>query len=176
MLIDELLDAGRITSGRLRLEREEVDLAALVREAVGRMSESFVRAGCEVLLFAELPVSGRWDRVRLEQVVGNLLSNAAKYGRGQPVEVRVEAVDEILARLMVKDGGIGIAPEDQARIFERFERAVTGNQFHGLGLGLWITRQIVESHGGRILVHSTPGVGSTFSVELPRRGELARAE
>ncbi len=176
VLIDELLDAGRITAGRLVLEREEVDLAALVREAVGRMSESFERAGCEVLLSADTPVSGRWDRVRLEQVVGNLLSNAAKYGRGQPVEVRVELVDDAMARLVVKDGGIGIDAEDQGRIFERFERAVSGNQFNGLGLGLWITRQIVESHGGRILVHSTPGVGSTFSVELPRSGELARAE
>jgi signal transduction histidine kinase len=167
-LIDELLDAGRITAGRLSLQREEVDLAALTRDTVGRMSEALARAGSEVKLSAEAAVPGRWDRVRLEQVVGNLLSNAAKYGRGQPVEVRVEQGMDGRARLVVKDNGIGIAPEDQARIFERFERAVNGQQFNGLGLGLWISREIVESHGGHILVRSAPGEGSTFTVELPR--------
>ncbi|MGZ3459899.1 MAG: sensor histidine kinase, partial [Archangium sp.] len=167
-LVDELLDAGRITAGRLKLEREEVDLATLARDAVGRMSEALARTGSEVKLVADAQVVGRWDRVRLEQVVGNLLSNAAKYGRGQPVEVRVEAGHDGRARLVVKDHGIGIAPEDQARIFERFERAVNGRQFHGLGLGLWISREIVESHGGHIQVQSAPGEGSTFTVELPR--------
>ncbi|HZH15718.1 MAG TPA: GAF domain-containing protein [Archangium sp.] len=167
-LIDELLDAGRITSGRLKLEREEVDLAALTRDTVGRMSEALARTGSEVKLLAETAVPGKWDRVRLEQVVGNLLSNAAKYGRGQPVEVCVDTGLDGRARLVVKDHGIGIAPEDQARIFERFERAVTGNQFNGLGLGLWISREIIESHGGHILVQSAPGEGSTFTVELPR--------
>ncbi|HYO52417.1 GAF domain-containing sensor histidine kinase [Archangium sp.] len=167
-LIDELLDAGRITSGRLKLEREEVDLAALARDTVGRMSEALARAGSEVKLVADAAVPGRWDRVRLEQVVGNLLSNAAKYGRGQPVEVRVETGHDGRARLVVKDNGIGISPEDQARIFERFERAADGKQFHGLGLGLWISREIVESHGGHIVVRSALGAGSTFTVELPR--------
>ncbi|HYO74212.1 MAG TPA: GAF domain-containing sensor histidine kinase, partial [Archangium sp.] len=167
-LIDELLDAGRITAGRLQLAREEVDLAALTRDTVGRMSEALARTGSEVKLVADAAVPGRWDRVRLEQVVGNLLSNAAKYGRGQPVEVRVEPGMDGRARLVVKDHGIGIAPEDQARIFERFERAVNGQQFNGLGLGLWISREIVESHGGHILVRSAPGEGSTFTVELPR--------
>jgi signal transduction histidine kinase len=167
-LIDELLDAGRITAGRMKLEREEVDLAALTRDAVGRMSEALARVGSEVKLVADAQVVGRWDRIRLEQVVSNLLSNAAKYGRGQPVEVRVESAGEGLARLVVKDGGIGIAPEDQARIFARFERAVTSKEFQGLGLGLWISREIIESHGGHILVRSAPGEGSTFTVELPR--------
>ncbi|KFA93003.1 GAF domain-containing sensor histidine kinase [Archangium violaceum] len=167
-LIDELLDAGRITAGRLKLEREEVDLAALTRDTVGRMSEALARTGSEVKLVADASVPGRWDRVRLEQVVGNLLSNAAKYGRGQPVEVLVESGLDGRARLLVKDNGIGIAPEDQARIFERFERAVNGQQFNGLGLGLWICREIIESHGGHILVRSVPGEGSTFTVELPR--------
>ncbi|QRN97878.1 GAF domain-containing protein [Archangium violaceum] len=167
-LIDELMDAGRITSGKMKLEREEMDLASLARDAVGRMSEALARVGSEVRLVADSQVLGRWDRVRLEQVVGNLLSNAAKYGRGQPVEVRVESGNQGRARLVVKDSGIGIAPEDQARIFERFERAATGKQFHGLGLGLWISREIVESHGGHIHVRSAPGEGSTFTVELPR--------
>jgi len=166
-LVDELLDAGRITSGRLRLEREELDLAQLTRDAVGRMADSLGRGGCEVRLIADEAAVGRWDRVRLEQVLGNLLSNAAKYGRGLPVEVRVETGARGDARLMVKDRGIGIAPVDQSRIFERFERAVTDRQFTGLGLGLWISREIIDAHGGSIHVHSAPGEGATFTVELP---------
>jgi signal transduction histidine kinase/uncharacterized protein YigA (DUF484 family) len=167
-LIDELMDVGRLTSGKMKLEREPIDLSLLTRDAVGRMAEALARTGNEVKLVADAQVLGRWDRVRLEQVVSNLLSNAAKYGRGQPVEVRVEDPGNGRARLVVKDSGIGIAPEDQARIFERFERATTDKQFNGLGLGLWISREIVESHGGRIQVRSTPGQGSTFTVELPR--------
>ncbi len=167
-LIDELLDAGRITSGKMKLEREPIDLASLTRDAVGRMTEALAGTGSEVKLLADSQVVGRWDRVRLEQVVANLLSNAAKYGAGQPVEVRVEGSEDGRARLVVKDGGVGIAPEDQGRIFERFERATTDKRVHGLGLGLWISREIVESHGGCIQVFSAPGEGSTFTVELPR--------
>jgi signal transduction histidine kinase/uncharacterized protein YigA (DUF484 family) len=167
-LIDELLDAGRITAGKMKLEREPIDLASLTRDAVGRMTEALARTGSEVKLVADSQVVGRWDRIRLEQVVANLLSNAAKYGRGQPVEVRVEGSEDGRARLVVKDGGVGIAPEDQGRIFERFERATTDKRVHGLGLGLWISREIIESHGGCIQVHSSPGEGSTFTVELPR--------
>ena len=109
---------------------------------------------------------GPLDRVRLGQVVTNLLQNAARYGQGRPVEVRVEHAGGV-ASLLVVDHGMGIAPEDRARIFEKFERAVSARQFGGLGLGLWISRQIVEAHGGRILVEDTPGGGATFKVELP---------
>ncbi len=168
LLLDDLLDVSRIRAGQLKLKREEVDLAALTREGVARMSEELARSGCEVRLLADVAAAGHWDRLRLEQVISNLLSNAAKYGAGHPVEVAVEADGE-RARLRVKDGGIGIAPEDQARIFERFERASGVGHIHGLGLGLWITRQIVEAHGGSIRVESAVGQGSTFVVELPLR-------
>src|SRR5262249_15350055 len=123
------------------------------------------------------PPRGRWDRVRLEQVVGNLLSNAIKYGGGRPIDVAVSQCEctctstgsgpERLARLEVRDHGIGISAEDQRRIFNRFERAASIRSFGGLGLGLYITRQIVFSHGGTIRVESEPGAGSTFRVELP---------
>ncbi|HZI15658.1 MAG TPA: GAF domain-containing protein [Myxococcus sp.] len=167
LLIDDLMDVSRINSGRMSLKREDVDLAALARELVGRMSEELARAGCEVTLVADAPVSGRWDRLRLEQVLVNLLSNAAKYGAGHPVRVTVELQGEA-ARLAVRDEGIGVAPEEQERIFERFERAASvQQQYKGLGLGLWITRRIVEAHGGTIRVHSQLGEGSTFTVELP---------
>ncbi|HEX8539228.1 MAG TPA: ATP-binding protein, partial [Cystobacter sp.] len=168
VLVDELLDVGRISSGRLLLEREELDLAQLTRDVLGRMSESFSRSGSEVRLLADAAQPGRWDRMRLEQVLVNLLSNAVKYGRGQPVEVRVEDGGAGSVRLVVKDRGIGIAPEDQARIFERFERAVQDKRYQGLGLGLWITREIIDAHGGSIQVHGGPGEGSTFTVTLPR--------
>jgi signal transduction histidine kinase len=166
LLIDDLLDVSRISAGRLSLQREEVDLAALAREMVARMSEELARAGSEVRLVADAAVVGQWDRLRLEQVLVNLLSNAAKYGAGRPVLVTVEA-EGPLARLAVRDEGIGVAPEEQERIFERFERSASVQHFKGLGLGLWITRRIVEAHGGCIRLESQPGQGSTFTVELP---------
>jgi signal transduction histidine kinase len=100
-------------------------------------------------------------------VVTNLLSNAVKYGRGNPIQLLTETVEDRV-RLSVKDGGIGIAAEDLTRLFNRFERAVSERNYGGFGLGLWISRQIVEAMGGRIHVTSQPGVGSTFTVELPR--------
>jgi signal transduction histidine kinase len=105
--------------------------------------------------------------MRLEQVITNLLVNAAKFGEGRPITLAVDA-DEARARIRVTDRGIGIAAEHQLRVFERFERAVPAQHFGGLGLGLYIVRQIVEAHGGTIRVESTPGAGSTFIAELPR--------
>ncbi|WP_286191040.1 PAS domain-containing sensor histidine kinase [Comamonas sp. JC664] len=166
-LVRELLDVSRITAGRLVLEREDLDLAALTREVVPRFSEDVARAGCELHLDAQGPATGHWDRLRLEQVLQNLLSNAIKYGRGSPIEVRVGA-DDALAWLSVKDHGMGIPPEGRARLFQRFERLASERHYGGLGLGLWIVKQIVDAMDGRIRVESTPGHGSTFTVELPR--------
>ena len=114
------------------------------------------------------PLIGEWDRFLLDQVVTNLLGNAIKYGAGAPVHVTLTSTQDA-ARLSVRDRGIGIAPEDQARIFERFERAVSDRHYGGLGLGLWIARQVVEAHGGTIRFESTPGKRTTFIVELPLR-------
>ncbi|RKG81025.1 sensor histidine kinase [Corallococcus sp. CA049B] len=166
-LVDNLLDVSRITAGRLRLELEELDLASVAAEILYRFSAAAAQAGTELGLEAPVPVVGRWDRLRLEQVVTNLVSNALKYGAGHPVIVSVEAQGS-LARLTVKDHGIGIAPDDLARIFERFERAVSDRHYGGLGLGLYITRQIVEAFGGTVRAVSTPGEGATFLLELPR--------
>ena len=111
-------------------------------------------------------VVGLWDRVRLDSVIGNLVSNAVKFGEGKPINVSVSC-DGSVARIVVTDQGIGIAPEEQARIFGKFERAVSERHYGGFGLGLWVVRQIVEAHGGSIRVASEAGKGSTFVVELP---------
>ncbi|HZI14393.1 MAG TPA: ATP-binding protein, partial [Myxococcus sp.] len=177
-LVESLLDVSQLSTGRLVLNRDEVDLAALVADAVARLRDEAMAAGSTVSLHLEAPLTGRFDRLRLDQVVTNLLQNALKYGAGTPIEVRVERGPDA-ARVSVKDGGMGIAPEDQERIFGRFERAVSARKYGGLGLGLWIARQVVEAHGGTISVHSEPGRGATFTVALPleeSRGDRALQE
>jgi signal transduction histidine kinase len=169
-LINNLLDISRITAGRLDLDLEPVDLAAVARETAARFREDLARAGCVLELRAEGECVGQWDRLRLEQVVSNLLSNASKYGAGRPVEIEVDG-GEASARFSIRDHGIGIPVEDQTRIFERFERAVSDRHYGGLGLGLWIVRQIVDAFGGTIQVESQAGAGSTFTVLLPRAAQ-----
>jgi len=165
-LIDELLDVSRISGGRLRLYLQDCDLRDVVEDVITRASDEAVRAETEIRLQLGEPARGLWDRTRIEQVTSNLVGNALKYGKGQPIDVFAGARDG-RAVLLVRDRGIGIAPEDQQRIFQRFERAVSSRHFGGLGLGLWIVRQIVDAHGGAIAVESRPGKGAEFSVHLP---------
>lgn len=165
-LIDNLLDVSRISSGVLRLQLEEVDLAQIVREVGGRFAEELAAARCTLRIEGDEHVRGRWDRLRLEQVVTNILGNAIKYGNGHPIEIIVQEAPEG-ARLRISDHGIGIARGELDRIFRRFHRAVPSRSYGGLGLGLYITRQIVDAHRGSIEVESTPGEGSTFVVKLP---------
>ncbi|WP_257461490.1 ATP-binding protein [Archangium lipolyticum] len=165
-LVDDLLDVSRLTSGRLRLQLEEVDLVELTWDQAERFSEQASAAGCQLLVTIEGPTVGHWDRMRLEQVLTNLVINALKYGVGRPVEIHV-ASSGGRARWSIRDHGIGIATKDLGRIFERFERAVSTRQYGGLGLGLYISRAIVRSLGGDIHVASQPGAGSVFTVELP---------
>jgi signal transduction histidine kinase len=165
-LVANLLDISRITGHRLLLELEEVDLAALVRDVTERSRDHLQRVGCTLDLRAPAALVGRWDPMRLEQVLTNLLSNAMKYGAGKPIHVEVAAAGG-QALLTVRDEGIGIAPEDQRRIFQRFERAVSERHYGGFGLGLWICRQVVEAMGGSIDVQSALGAGATFTVRLP---------
>jgi PAS domain S-box-containing protein len=165
-LVDNLLDVSRVSSGTLRLQREECDLAEVVNEVVGRFGEECARAECQVTIEAPPRLIGQWDPLRIEQVITNLLANAIKYGAGKPILIHVEG-GEGSAQIVVKDHGIGIEPEKVSRIFERFERAVSSRSYGGLGLGLYIARQIVDAHGGRISVNSRPGEGSTFTIDLP---------
>ncbi|MCM2324667.1 MAG: HAMP domain-containing histidine kinase, partial [Oligoflexia bacterium] len=173
-LIDDLLDITRIASGRFELRPEEVRLGALVQDVTSRYLPHMPMPTPVVNLALNDTATGRWDRLRIEQVVMNLLSNALKYGDGKPVEISTRT-ERDKAVLTVQDHGMGIAPEDQERIFNRFERAVSSQHFGGLGLGLYITRQIVQAHEGTIRVESELGKGSRFIVELPLSAELPRA-
>ncbi|WP_437989716.1 AAA family ATPase [Sorangium sp. So ce145] len=174
-LVNELLDVTRLNAGQLTLSRAPVDLAALAREVVERMHQQLTDARCRTQLELDEPVMGHWDPSRMEQVLINLLSNALKYGAGGLIHVIVRR-EGARAVLVVRDHGMGIAEADQARIFERFERAVSVRNFGGLGLGLYIVRWIVTSHGGTIRVESRPGAGATFIVELPLHPPEAETE
>ncbi len=165
-LIDSLLDVSRITAGRLVLEREELELGELVADVTARFGDEATRAGCAIELRREGPVRGRWDRLRLDQVLSNLVSNALKYGAGAPIECVVEARGDE-ARVRVTDHGIGIAKEDLGRVFQRFERAVSPQHYGGLGLGLHIASEIVRAHEGTLSVDSEPGRGASFCMALP---------
>jgi signal transduction histidine kinase len=169
-LVESLLDVSQVASGRLQLHRQRMDVMALVADCLAQHREEFQRAGCTVTFEARSPVLAEVDPVRLEQLVRNLLSNAAKYGASQPVEVHVGEAGAQL-RLRVVDHGIGVKPEDRERIFGRFERAVSPRHFGGFGIGLWVARQIVEAHGGSIEVTDTPGGGATFTVLMPRQAD-----
>lgn len=167
-LIDQLLDVSRIVGGGLSLEPERVDLAQVAQTVLEHFEDpSFPgRYPCELKVDLAPGVIGHWDLLRVEQIVTNLLSNAFKYGAGRPVMLTVRR-SAPFAEIVVQDGGIGIAPEDQERIFGRFETAVSRRSFGGLGLGLFIVRQIVEASGGKILLESAPQKGSIFTVLLP---------
>jgi signal transduction histidine kinase len=168
-LTSELLDVTRIEQGRLHLNPIEVALDAVVRDAVDHIEADLATAGSSLSIECAAPVVGRWDPSRLDQVVTNLLSNAAKFGAGKPIEIRIERLGAA-ARLAVIDHGIGIDPARQPHVFDRFERAVPSSRYGGLGLGLYIARSIVVAHGGTITVDSELGAGSTFTVTLPCSG------
>ena len=166
-LIDDMLDVTRMRRDALSIKTQPTDLAALAHAVVENLRQQAEAAGAAITLSAPAELRGAWDEFRIEQVLTNLLTNALRYGGGKPVEMVVRQLGNT-AQVSVRDQGIGIAPEDQARIFEQFERTDDSRKHAaGLGLGLFITRKIVDLHGGRIGVESAPGEGSRFTVELP---------
>ncbi len=163
-LVSQLLDVSKVAAGRFELQPEWADLGRIAERVVERFSTN--PSGAPVRLRSE-PVRAYLDPFRIEQLVTNLVGNAVKYGQGKPVDVELSTVED-RARIVVRDQGIGIGAREQARIFERFERAVSAGQYGGFGLGLWIARQVVEASGGKISVQSEVGKGSEFTVILPR--------
>ena len=167
-LIDDMLDVSRIRTGKLSVRPEPGDLGVLAGSVVEGLAAQFASAGSHIELQVEGPAPVMMDEFRIEQVLANLLTNALRYGGGKPVSVRVGAAGEQV-RAEVRDQGIGISEADQQRVFEQFERVSSADAPQGLGLGLFISEQIVQAHGGRIELSSRLGEGSCFSVVLPRR-------
>jgi PAS domain S-box-containing protein len=165
-VIETLLDVSRIATGRFVLNLETFDLVGLISGTIDSFVPAAAKAGSEIR--AELPekLVGTWDRVRLTQVIANLLANAIKYGHGAPVEVRVEQTDNDVV-IAMRDHGPGVDPTMQSRIFERFERAASTWHYGGFGIGLYVVREIVLAHGGRVSVENSPEGGARFTVRLP---------
>lgn len=165
-LINDMQDVSRIRSNRLSIRPQAVELAGLLARVVDNLSHQAAAAGSTITLHATQPITGQWDEFRIEQVVINLLTNTLRYGNGKPVEVSLTTT-AAGASIAVRDQGKGISVPDQQRIFEQFERVAENGHAGGLGLGLFITRQLVEAHGGNISVQSQLGEGSVFTVTLP---------
>jgi len=165
-LIESLLDVSRIAAGQFNLSPQRFDLSEAVRESAERLREAATRAGCELVVRADHETVGTWDRLRLEQVVSNLVSNAIKYAAQSPIEVSL-GQQEDTAVLQVRDWGPGIPEEALPRIFDRFERATEMRHYGGLGLGLYVVREIVQAHGGKVAVQNLPEGGACFTVRLP---------
>jgi len=165
-LIDDMLDVSRMRSGKLSIRPAKVELMCLLERVVSDLSLQAATTGSSLTLRPHEGVSGCWDEFRVEQVIVNLLTNALRYGCGQPVEVSVERSGEMV-RIDVRDQGKGIADSDLERIFEPYERGARNGEPKGLGLGLYISRQLAISHGGELRVASKPGEGSVFSLVLP---------
>lgn len=166
-LVDDMLDISRLRTGKFNIQPEKFNLTLMLNEVLNRFTPQLQETGTEISLETPHDVLGNWDRFRLEQVVTNLLTNAMKYGNNNPILMKV--LDEgRQVKIIVSDQGRGIADVDMERIFEQFERAITYHEVSGLGLGLYITRQIVEAHKGVIHVKSELGKGTSFIVTLPK--------
>ncbi|MBP9719331.1 MAG: HAMP domain-containing histidine kinase [Candidatus Levybacteria bacterium] len=165
-MVNDLMNVSLITTGKLELEKEEVDLGDLVNDVISRMEDKAHEAGYDITTDIENGVVGQWDRGRLEQVITNLFSNAIKYGNQKPINIAVFQKGEH-AKVTITDRGIGIPKELRGKLFTRFERGTNAHEFEGLGVGLYISMQIIKAHNGTIEVQSTQGKGATFTITLP---------
>ena len=165
-LIEDMLDVSRIRTGKLSIRPNPFDLVQLVSNLLQNFAAQIEAAETTVSFEADMPVKGCWDEFRIEQVISNLLTNALRYGGRSPIQVRVYRQGNE-ARVEVQDHGIGISSENQKRIFQQFERVSAKTVVAGLGLGLFISEQIVAAHGGSIVVESQINEGALFRVCLP---------
>jgi PAS domain S-box-containing protein len=165
-LITTLLDVSRIATGRFELHLEPFDLQDAAREVIDGLQDAARSVGCEMTVRMDQPLIGTWDRLRVEQIFTNLLSNALKYAPGEPISISASPAGDF-AVVEIRDGGPGIPEGDLTRIFGRFERAGAPDTYGGMGLGLYVTRQIAEAHGGSVDASNAPGGGACFTVRLP---------
>jgi signal transduction histidine kinase len=165
--LERIMDLSRMSAGQLSLELEEFDLVAVIRDVAASVERELAAARSDLVLHLPPQLIGVWDRMRIEQIVRNLLSNAIRYGASKPIEIEL-AGDTEQIELRVKDHGIGIPLADRERIFQRFERAGKTRSSGGFGIGLWTVRQSCAAMGGQVSVMSQPGAGSEFVVLLPR--------
>ncbi|WP_039918404.1 hybrid sensor histidine kinase/response regulator [Cellvibrio mixtus] len=165
-LINDMVDVSRATTGTLSIRPGSVNLAQLVTRIVGDFSQQAHLAGCCFRLDPVPEVIGEWDEFRVEQVLVNLITNALRYGGGKPVKISFSLTDDYV-EIHVQDQGAGIPESEQQRIFEKFERLGNNQVKEGLGMGLYIARQLAEAHGGKLTVRNTPGSGACFTLCLP---------
>jgi signal transduction histidine kinase len=162
-----LLEITRLNAEHVRIEPTPFDLTELVRACVRKYEQLAKRAGSTLHCDRHDPVDGTWDHLATEQVLDNLVSNAIRYGDGKPVRIELDS-DPEWVELRVIDHGIGVAPGDRERIFQRFERGPNAPRSGGFGIGLWLSSRLVQAQGGTLALQSEPGQGSTFIVRLPR--------
>ncbi len=165
-IINDLLNASRVSSRKLNLKKEEFDIGELVAQVVDNFNEEAEENGNLIKVETKKGLIGKWDKIRIEQAIANLVSNAIKYGEKKPVNIYVTN-SKNKVKIQVKDNGIGIADEDLSKIFTLFERAHENKKIEGTGVGLYITDRIVKAHGGKIEVKSKKGQGSEFIINLP---------
>jgi signal transduction histidine kinase len=166
-LVDDMLDISRIRTGKLTIKKEQCELSGIMQHVLARYRDQFDESGSGQPVIEKLETSvGEWDPLRIEQVMTNIITNALRYGRGKPIRISI-INNENSFLITVKDNGLGIPKSDRDKIFERYERGLLAREVSGLGLGLYISKQIVEAHSGRIWVESEVGKGSSFFVELP---------
>lgn len=165
-MIGDLLNVSLMSTGRLELDREKADLTDITKDVIKSLVERAKKENIDIRLVTNGPVTGRFDKMRIEQALANLITNAMKYGNNKPIDVKVEK-EQSVGKVIVTDHGIGIPTAKKEKIFELFERGVRDGQRNGLGVGLYITNQIATAHKGKLHVDTREGKGSTFSLELP---------